>query len=290
MGAHFYRIPCRELVRLATTRSNPGAGVMHPLLVTALVVAATWDAWRWYFIRVWPTPEEAATLALTILFLGLVGAMRAGKPGQSKHIPILRIACGLALYATGHAFLPSIASTAVAVALGLFCLHVAMLGERPPVAFWGLVALSLPVLPSLQYVLGYPMRVVSAAITVSLLQAYGLTIARQGTLIVWREELIQFDAPCSGVNMLWAGLLLTLMACVLLRLSIGQVVVAVGLTVILTVGSNVLRAVSLFYVETGLLPEAPGWWHDGIGIAAFVLSGGATLWAVSYLRRGGFAR
>ena len=48
-----------------------------------------------------------------------------------------------------------------------------VLKERPPLAFWGLVALSLPVLPSLQFVLGYPMRIVSATLTVGLLQPAG---------------------------------------------------------------------------------------------------------------------
>src|SRR5262249_56914005 len=106
---------------------------------------------------------------------------------------------------------------------------------RPPVAFWGLVALALPVLPSLQFTLGYPMRVVSATLSVGLLQAHGLMVARQGTFLVWRGELIQFDAPCSGVNMLWAGLLLTLMGCVLLHFGAIKVIVAVPLSLVLAV-------------------------------------------------------
>src|SRR4051794_6627022 len=43
--------------------------IMHPLLVTALVMAAPWDAWRWYVQRVWESPEEAASLAVTMAFL-----------------------------------------------------------------------------------------------------------------------------------------------------------------------------------------------------------------------------
>jgi exosortase/archaeosortase family protein len=136
----------------------------------------------------------------------------------------------------------------------------------------------------LQFTLGYPMRVVSAALTVGLLQAHGLMVARQGTFLVWRDEMVQFDAPCSGVNMLWAGLLLTLMGCVLLRLGALQVAIALVLSVALAIACNVLRAASLFYVETGLVPDAPGWWHEGIGIAAFVLSAAVTLWLLGRLR------
>jgi exosortase/archaeosortase family protein len=258
--------------------------MMHPLLVSALVVAATWDAWRGYFGRVAAAPEEAATLVLTIIFLGVVGLTRRSRSTPSPPFPRLLVATLLALYAVAHALVPAIAGAAGAVALSLFCLHVAVLRERPPIAFWGLIALAFPVLPSLQFTLGYPMRIVSAALTVDLLQAHGLAVARQGTFLVWRDEMVQFDAPCSGVNMLWAGLLLTLMGCVVIRLSVPKVAIAVALCVVLVIAGNVLRAASLFYVEAGLVPDAPGWWHDGVGIMAFGLSAMAILWCLTRLR------
>jgi exosortase/archaeosortase family protein len=84
--------------------------------------------------------------------------------------------------------------------------------------------------------------------------------------------------------MLWAGLLLTLMGCVLLRLGVAKVAAAIAFSVVLAVASNVLRAASLFYVEAGLIAQAPAWWHDGIGIAAFMLSAALTLWLLGRLR------
>ena len=257
---------------------------MHPLLVSTLVVAATWDAWRWYVERVWAAPEEAAALALTVAFLGVLALVRAPESRAPRSIPLAPIALLLAGYAASHAVLPPIMRAAVAVATTLFCCYVAALRERPPIAFWGLVALALPVLPSLQFTLGYPMRIVSAALATALLQAHGLGVARQGTFLVWHGEMVQFDAPCSGVNMLWAGLLLTLMGCVLLRLRAPKVMLAVLLSVTLAIAGNVLRASSLFYVEAGLLPDAPAWWHDGIGIVAFTLSAVVTLWLLGRLR------
>jgi exosortase/archaeosortase family protein len=71
---------------------------------------------------------------------------------------------------------------------------------------------------------------------------------------------------------------------VLLRLPALKVMLAVGLSVTLAIAGNVLRASSLFYVEAGLLPDAPGWWHDGIGIMAFTLSAAVTLWLLGRLR------
>ena len=257
---------------------------MHALLLAALVTAATWDAWRWYLARVAAAPEETAALALTVTFLGVRGAARIARPTPPRPLPLVSVAILLAAYAASHVFLPPIVRAALAISATLYCFHLAAFRERPPIAFWGLVALALPVLPSLQFTLGYPMRVVSAALTVGLLQTHGLTVARQGTFLVWRDEMVQFDAPCSGVNMLWAGLLLTLMGCVLLRLGALKVLVALALSVALAIACNVLRAASLFYVETGLIPDAPGWWHEGIGIAAFMLSAAVTLWLLGRLR------
>jgi len=255
---------------------------MHPYLVTALVMAATWDAWRWYVQRVWESPEEAASLALTVAFLGALGVARRNK--EAVRLPLIPVALLLAAFAASYAMLPPIGRAAIAMAATLFCGHLAAFKERPPVAFWGLVALALPVVPSLQFVLGYPMRIVCAALSVGLLQAHGLAVERQGTFLSWRDELIQFDAPCSGVNMLWAGLLLTLMGCALLRLNAAKVAIAVALSIVVTLAANVLRASSLFYVETGLVTQAPAWSHEGIGIAAFVMSAAITLWLLGRLR------
>ncbi len=256
---------------------------MHSLLVVALVMAATWDAWRWYVHRVWASPEEAASLVLTAVFLGVLGMMRR-KEGPSPPLPLITVALLLAAFAASYVALPPIGRAAIAVAATLFCCYLAAFRERPPIAFWGLVALALPVLPSLQFMLGYPMRLVSAALSVALLQAHGLAVARQGTFLLWRDELIQFDAPCSGVNMLWAGLLLTLMGCVLFRFGLIKVMVAVALSLVLAIVCNVLRATSLFYVEAGLIPQPPAWWHEAIGLAAFTLSAAATLWLLTRLR------
>lgn len=257
---------------------------MHPLLLAALVAAATWDAWRWYLARVSAAPEEAAALALTVAFLGMVGVARLSRSASPRPLPLVPVALLLAAYAASYALLPPIVRAAIAISATLYCFHLAAFRERPPIAFWGLVALALPVLPSLQFTLGYPMRVVSAALTVGLLQAHGLMVARQGTFLVWRDEMVQFDAPCSGVNMLWAGLLLALMGCVLLRLGALKVMIAVILSVALAIACNVLRASSLFYIESGFVPQAPGWWHDGTGVAAFMLSAAVTLWLLGRLR------
>ena len=153
---------------------------MHPLLASLLVMAATWDAWRWYALRVADAPEEAAALALTIVFLCAVGLARSSPAAPARPVPLIALATMLAMYAASYAALPPIMRAALAISMTLFCFYLAACKGPPPVAFWGLVALALPVLPSLQFTLGYPMRVISATLTVALLQAHGLMVARQG--------------------------------------------------------------------------------------------------------------
>jgi hypothetical protein len=147
--------------------------MISPLLVAVLVIAATWDAWRWYLGRVATAPEDAG-LALIVAFLGGLGVLRRSQAPEPRPAPLLLATAVLAAYAASYLILPPIARAAIAIALCLFCLHCAAFQTRPPVAFWGLVALALPVVPSLQFTLGYPMRVVSAALAVGLLQLHGI--------------------------------------------------------------------------------------------------------------------
>ncbi|MEQ1717961.1 MAG: archaeosortase/exosortase family protein [Hyphomicrobium sp.] len=260
----------------------------HPLVTLVIVAAVFWDAWRWYGARIAATPEEALALALTVLLVLVAGTRARNGPWRLHNVPLLPLAGFFAAYAAGHTiaqpFAPAIALAAIAVTAVLYALYRALAGERPPVAFYALAALSLPVLPSLQFVLGFPMRVVSASITVGLLNLQGVAVTREGTHLRWSGETIQFDAPCSGVNMLWAGMMLTLAACILWKSGWISTALALGASLLLTLIANVLRAVSLFYVEAELVTGVPAWGHEAIGLAAFALSSAVTIWMLNGLK------
>ncbi len=251
---------------------------MHPFAVFALVVVAGWDGWRWLMLRLDVAPEEAIALLLMLVFFGATYLRSLPWQRRLHSPPLFMLALLLVMYAASHFIAPPIVRSAIAVSTALACLYLIFFVSRPPAAFWGLIALAMPVLPSLQFVLGYPLRVISATLTVALLQMQGHAVVQDAANLVWRGESIQFDAPCSGVSMLRAGLLLTLMGCILLRFDALKTLAAVVLCTLLTIVCNALRATSLFYVEGGLIAEASPWWHDGIGIAAFGLLAIATLW------------
>src|SRR5438067_341769 len=89
MGSDHHRLRGAHLALVAASTTANG-GVMHPYLVTALVLAATWDAWRWYVLRVWDSPEEAVSLVLTIVFLGALGVAR--RRNRAMALPLVNVA------------------------------------------------------------------------------------------------------------------------------------------------------------------------------------------------------
>src|SRR3954447_7414693 len=107
MGADHHRLCGAHGADVASSATADGDSVMHPYLVTALVMAATWDAWRWYVQRVWQSPEEAASLALTVAFLGALGITRRSK--EAMRLPLLPVALLLAAFAASYWMLPPIA-------------------------------------------------------------------------------------------------------------------------------------------------------------------------------------
>lgn len=241
-------------------------------LVLLLTAAACWDAWRWYFARIAASPEEGLALLFTVLFLAALTFSRRAPANFERTVPLLPAAALLAGYAVSCAVAPPIVRAAIAIAAALFVLYRSTAASAPPPAFWALIALSLPVLPSLQFVLGYPMRVLSAALTVGLLSMHGLSVERQGTFLTFQGETLQFDAPCSGIAMLWAALMLTLMSAVLFRWGALRTVLAVLAACIFAIAANAFRAASLFYLETLFHITAADPMHEAAGLAAFLLA------------------
>lgn len=258
---------------------------MHPVWLVLAAVAACWESWRWYLQRVWSTPEEAIAL---IVAIGLTVAARpiasrfprAGRGWAARaglQSPVVAL---LVLYVIAFPFAPPILRAGIAVLALLYALD-----RTPPPALLVVGLLATPVVPTLQFYLGYPLRILSAAVSVVLLRLHGLAVERQGTYLSWQGELVQFDAPCSGVSMLWAGLLLTAMLAYVYRLRWLHLAAALlACTAVVTV-ANILRATSLFFLETRQIAGAPAWLHEGSGLAAFIVAGLAMAWLTGRLAR-----
>lgn len=157
----------------------------------------------------------------------------------------------------------------------LFSLNITVLISPLFKARWhwptfSLLMLSLPIMASLQFFAGYPLRVIATYGTSILLNLSGLSVSVLGATLEWQGLQIAVDAPCSGINMLWTGLFLSTLLSCLSKFSTGKYFIAVAISVVVVILGNILRATSLFYLEYSML-QFPAFAHKGIGIVVFVL-------------------
>ncbi|MFT5105887.1 MAG: exosortase [Pseudoalteromonas tetraodonis] len=134
-----------------------------------------------------------------------------------------------------------------------------------------LLGLSLPVMASLQFYLGFPLRLFAAEVATSLLKVASIDVVREGAQLIYDGTVIGVDPPCSGVRMLWASAFLAAALAGKFRLAwlptIGLSVVACLLAVLV----NALRASLLFFPEAGIV-SLPHWTHEVIGAACFAIA------------------
>lgn len=187
----------------------------------------------------------------------------------------------IALYGSSLLFAPKLICAALAlIAVGI-CLQ-RVLNCRLNSGHWSLLLLSLPLVASLNFYLGYPLRLLVAQCAVSLLSINGFPVSAEGTSLLWHNQLIEIDAPCSGIKMLWAALYLAAVQLSLRKSSLIQALLYLAFAATAAVLANVLRVTSLFYLEAGIitapaaLPQSiaahfESAVHTGTGITAFLL-------------------
>lgn len=188
-------------------------------------------------------------------------------------VPMTPLAALSGAYAVAVILAPPIFCIAPAVLAICFCLHAAAQDGLPRGSFWGLVLLALPILPTLEFYTAYPVRLAAIEATAGLLRMNGVAVAVEGLALRFGGSLIQFDAPCSGVRMLWTCWFLASALAHLYGFAWRRYALAVLLATVFAVAGNILRATSLFYLEAGLLQFGTWpWLHEIVGLSAFVLT------------------
>lgn len=157
----------------------------------------------------------------------------------------------------------------------------AMLWCALPRLRWPMLALALlalPILPTLDVLTAYPLRRVSAALTVALLRLNGVGVGLEGVALQWHGRELLFDGPCSGVRMLWATLVLASLLGLMRHAGPAAFAAILAAAVGVAIVGNALRAASLFYLEEGFVTLPGGAaLHEIVGIAAFALVAAAAL-------------
>lgn len=250
---------------------------MRPHVAALLVAVACWDAWRLLVVRI---DDERA--AITALILAGFVAHLAWRAGDEPVRPA-PIAAALAVVAVAAWTGPALLRIGGAVAALLFALWPR---ERSPWPALALALLALPVLPTLDFLLAYPLRRASALLSAGMLRMHGFDVGVDGVALAWGRERLLFDGPCSGVRMLWAALLLASLIAFARGHGPGRFALLLAGAGLLALVGNALRAAALFYLETGFAPRLAGpAAHEAVGLAAFAIVAAATLALPRLLQR-----
>jgi hypothetical protein len=221
----------------ASRSAPPAASRLTPGLLLAATVLACWPVWPWYAARLGDSPDDAAALVAIALLVVLPGRapVTPAAPGARALLPS---SLALAAYAASFPFLPRLASALLAfLALGFAW---SLWRHGTPFRPWaiGLGLLGLPMASSLQFYFGCPLRVASGAVALVMLRLGGFPVERQGVYLRAGGDLVMIDAPCSGMRMLWAAVLLACCLAALFRMRARGFLLAVGAAAVLAVVGN----------------------------------------------------
>jgi exosortase/archaeosortase family protein len=243
------------------------------LLLPAVAAVAAWplgpfltDRWlRWE--GMWLDGLVLAAGLGWWVILGFRGdeaaADRRGSPGLGW---VVAAAAAFAAYAGFHLQVPRLLGFGLA-ALGVACALVAVVPAGRRGAAWGLVPLlllSLPVMPSVDFVFGYPLR---AAVAKAASVWLGSGIRAVGVGLTDGVATVFVDAPCSGLKMLHVALLLASASALAVRLRVCSTVLLLAFGVGMALLANVWRAVALFQLELSLLDGVFS--HAPVGLIVF---------------------
>jgi exosortase/archaeosortase family protein len=150
--------------------------------------------------------------------------------------------------------------------------------DQPLAAYAGLALLSLPLLASLQFYGGFPLRVVTAEATRVLLALGGMHAERAGSALDVGGHLVIVDAPCAGVHMGWAAYTAACAAAAWLRLRDRAFLLRLPLVGATVLAGNVVRNTVLVVGETrGAIGPAA---HEAVGLVVFAFVCVLVLWHV----------
>lgn len=250
-----------------------------PAILVPLLLVAFWPVWRWYAMRMTDGSDEP--LGLVALLTAAAFVPRAGWSTPRPTAALVGVLAALAVAIGAFDSLPALVRGAVAV--GALACALPRDPARPRLALVVLLLLSLPLIATLQFYLGFPLRAVTTWCAAHVLSLGGLEVAAQGTVLRWAGEEILVDAPCSGIRMLWTASYLSATLAALHRLPAAKLVRLAQATAMVVFLANLARTVLLFFLETGLWPNPP-WAHEAAGLAMFLAAAAACVVSARALR------
>jgi len=239
------------------------------LLLFLFLPIAFWPVIRWYLLRVMDHSDEPwGVLALATLCLFFV----IKRKKRVLAIPnFILPSIFLAIYILLFNFTPPLLRAFIAIITTSSILSQLFFGKFFNPSVYTLSILSLPIISSLQYYGGYPLRVITGFFMVPLLRLSGFNVVMDGVLLNFAGKTVLIDAPCSGIKMIWTGLYLSSIMALFFKLSSRNAMILLVLSLVFVLAGNILRSTSLFFLEAKVI-QAPHWMHNTAGISAFLIS------------------
>lgn len=236
-----------------------------PWLAAACFLVAASPVLGWYAQRVTDGSDEPlGVIALLAAIVLLVSRFRqASERAKVTFHPDRWLGGALLLVllqATPLAHFPLIPGVVAIVIIGF--------SVRLPTGKSGLLALlvlSLPLVASLDFYAGYPLRLAASHLAVLLLNLGGLGVERAGVLLLDSGNVVGMDPPCAGVRMLWTACFTAAIVAARQRLPWQRTLLLLGFVVVCVVLGNSVRAALVFFPESGRA-HWPDWAHSGVGL------------------------
>lgn len=256
-----------------------------PLAWLAMQAAALWTHWQWAASRMADGSDDPLGLAALAVLAWAV--WRAAPDLRGTPRPgWLTAALGLSALATASVFCAPPLAGAVLAALALACgLRAFLPHGHAWLPLSGLMVLALPVVSSLQFYAGYPLRVVTAQVSTWALQLAGLQAERAGSAMSVDGQLIIVDAPCSGVQMVWMAYFCACAMGVADSLDDKRFLRALPFVGVLVMTGNIVRNTLLVGLQARHV-DVPGWAHQMIGLVVLAAVCGAVVAIVRGGRHG----
>ncbi|MFL6624771.1 MAG: exosortase Q [Sulfurifustis sp.] len=250
----------------------------------ALPAVALLPVWRWCAARLLDRSDDPlGIVALAALAILVVAEReRFGSRPRGSWLVVATLLTAVAVL--GGGVIPALARGVVAVFAVCAALIAVRAAGQPMLALTGLALLALPLLASLQFFIGYPLRVVTAEASRWLLGAFGVAAARDGTALTVAGRLIMVDAPCSGIHMGWIAYFTACVAAAWWRIPDGRFLRRLPLVGVAVLGGNIVRNALLVAQEAKIAPW-PDCAHEAVGVAIFLLVCLAVVWHVATAAR-----
>lgn len=278
-GLHTLTRPQGLLKRPGFVRWGVSIDTAPEWIWLALLAAALWPTWLWMGQRMLDRSDDPLGL-LALAALGLLVWQQRRRLRPAPRLVWLAGALAGAVAATlSQGVLPSLVVALLslsALAAGLCAFLPGRVASAPVL---GLAVLSLPLLASLQFYAGYPLRVLTAEASRWLL-VLGHEVERSGASLLVDGRLVIVDAPCSGVQMAWFGYFSACAVTLYLQRGNRAFLTRLPVVGVLVLSGNVLRNTVLVAAEASGR-SVPGWVHEVVGLVVLAAVCAAIAWLMS---------